>query len=248
MGCGWFGKPLAIDLITNGFTVKGTTTSLNKIKQLQKLGIIPSLFSLETTNNLTDDFLNSEVLIIAIPSKNIQAFQQIISDIEVSKIKKIIFISSTSVYKDENKVVTEDSNLLNSPLVEIENLVRNNKHFKTTILRFGGLFGYDRKPGKFFKENPIPNPNGFVNMIHRDDCISLVKEIISKNCFNEVFNGVADTHPTRREFYTKASIVLGKNKPDFIETSENTFKIVSNQKSKEKLQFSYIYGDLLASL
>ena len=68
-----------------------------------------------------------------------------------------------------------------SPLLEIENLFLNNFHFKTTIIRFAGLFGYNRKPGNFFKDGKIiPDPKGFVNMIHQDD-FQYIRKLLYKN-------------------------------------------------------------------
>jgi nucleoside-diphosphate-sugar epimerase len=121
-----------------------------------------------------------------------------------------------------------------------------NHRFQTTVLRFGGLFGYDRKPGNFFpKGRIIDNPGGFVNMIHRDDCIRIIERIIAKNIWNETFNGCADTHPTRREFYTKAALNLGYEVPTFNETGSGEYKIISNQKLKTMLEYEFKYPDLL---
>ena len=39
LGCGWLGLPLAKALIGNGFSVKGSTTSYEKISGLEQGGI-----------------------------------------------------------------------------------------------------------------------------------------------------------------------------------------------------------------
>lgn len=248
LGCGWLGKPLAIYLIESGYKVIGTTTSIEKLVQLKKFEISPVLFLLENRNTWETSITNSEILIIAIPSKNVEAFKKLSKFLTNTAVKKIIFVSSTSVYPEINGYVEEKTTVKNIPLVEIENIFLTSKQFKTTVVRFAGLFGYDRKPGNFFKDRPIPNPNGFVNMIHQDDCIELIKKIIEKDFFGGIFNGVADTHPTRREFYTKAAEAIGKITPVFIENETENFKIVNNKKSKEKLHFSYKYSDLLTSI
>lgn len=246
LGCGWLGEPLATHLISKGFKVSGTTTSKEKIERLKNLGISSSLFSLENAENINEDILNSDIIIIAIPSKNTTAFQKLSVVLENSSIKNVIFISSTSVYPNSNSIITETSDVMDSPLVSIENLFRNNEQFKTTIIRFAGLFGYNRKPGNFFKNGRlIPNPDGFVNMIHRDDCIGLIEKVIEKNAWNQIFNGCADTHPSRREFYIKTAIDIGLEVPDFEEVDEIQRKVISNKKSKEYLDFKFKYGDLL---
>ena len=97
-------------------------------------------------------FLKAKLLVISIPSKNIEDFEYLISEIEKSTIKKIIFISSTSVYPLNNSITTEDSPIHKNALSQIEQLFRVNANFKTTIIRFGGLIGFDRKPGRFFQK------------------------------------------------------------------------------------------------
>jgi len=246
LGCGWLGKPLAISLMKQGFTVKGSTTSETKLIEFQELGITSFLISLDYLTHNIAAFLDSEILIVALPSKDIEGFKNVICHIEKSAVKKVIFISSTSVYGNSEEVVTEASETLPSALTIIEMLFKNSTHFETTIIRFAGLFGYNRKPGNFFKDGrKIPNPEGFVNMIHQDDCIQLIEKVIEKNAWNQIFNGCTDTHPTRKEFYTKCTLAIGLKLPEFEEVGQVLQKVISNKKSKEYLDFEYTYGDLL---
>lgn len=246
LGCGWLGFPLAKHLLTKGFNVKGSTTSKENLTIFKTSNIAPYLIDLEYINDTVLSFLKANILIISIPSKNTEGFKKLVSFIEKSSVKKVLFISSTSVYPSTNSLVTEQHKVLNSPLVCIENLFTTNLHFKTTIIRFAGLFGYDRKPGNFFKNGrAIPNPNGFVNMIHQDDCVQIISEIIEKNCWNIIFNACADTHPTRREFYTKATIAIHQKKPEFIESTLTEYKIISSEKLKKTLNYTFKYADLM---
>ncbi|HEY9168888.1 MAG TPA: NAD(P)-binding domain-containing protein [Lutibacter sp.] len=246
LGCGWLGKPLALSLIAQGYQIKGSTTSVAKLNEFQEIGISPFLISLDYIKHNILAFLDSEILIVALPSKDIEGFRNLISHIENSPVKKVIFISSTSVYGNSDEMVTEEAKTLPSALTTIEMLFKNSTCFETTIIRFAGLFGYNRKPGKFFKNGrKIPNPDGFVNMIHQDDCIQLIEKVIEKNVWNQIFNGCADTHPTRREFYTKTTLDIGLELPDFEENTEIQQKIIPNKKSKEILDLNYKYGDLL---
>ena len=85
LGCGWLGKPLAISLISKGFLVKGSTTSDKKLKVLSSDNIIPFLIDI-SQEEINKDFLNSEVLIIAITSKSEGDFTKLIAEIEKSSI------------------------------------------------------------------------------------------------------------------------------------------------------------------
>ena len=117
LGCGWLGFPLAKSFIKKGFTIKGSTTTTSKIKFLEEAGIHSFLIALGTTIKGTiEEFLeDSNVLIIDIPPKlrgdlsesYIAKIKALIPFIEQSTVKKVLFISSTSVYADDDSVVTE---------------------------------------------------------------------------------------------------------------------------------------------
>lgn len=148
LGCGWLGLPLAKVLIENNFSAKGSTTSQDKISLLEENKIQPFLLSLNENKIIgnIDAFLaDSEVLIIDIPpklrgnsSENFVAkIKTLIPFIEKSSIKKVLFVSSTSVYADDNSMVTEET--IPKPeteggkqLLEAEKLLQNNKYFQTT--------------------------------------------------------------------------------------------------------------------
>jgi nucleoside-diphosphate-sugar epimerase len=245
LGCGWLGLALAKSLIKTGFKVKGSTTSQNKIDELKKVGIEPYIVDISKGIERANTFLASEVILIAITSKSKTDFERLITRLESSLIKKVLFVSSTSVYPNSNNVVTEDSEIMNTKLYCIEELFRKNQHFETTIIRFGGLFGAERIPGKFHKSGKlISNPEGFVNLIHRDDCIGIIKKVLIQNSWNETYNACCDSHPKRRDFYVQQRTKLGVKDTLFDEESTNNFKIVSSQKVIEKLNYTFIHSDL----
>jgi nucleoside-diphosphate-sugar epimerase len=151
-------------------------------------------------------FLQANILIINLPSKNIDGFKGLINEIEKSKVEKVLFVSSTSVYKNRNKILSEsdEEDLVTGPPGRIENLFRKISKFETTIVRFGGLIGYSRNPGRFIGGGrPLHNSDSRVNLIHRDDCVNIISRIVEQGVWGEIFNCCADTHPTKREFYTR---------------------------------------------
>ena len=245
LGCGWLGMPLAISLLDEGYSVKGSTTTEKKVSLLEINNIDPYLLDVASFEEF-DDFLDSDILIIAITSKDIDGFESLISQIENSSIQKVIFVSSTSVYGRRNKVMTEEDEVLQTPLSQIENLFRENTFFETTILRFAGLFGDERHPSNWFKnERKIPQPKGFVNMIHKEDCIEIIHEIIDQNCWNETFNACSNHHPTRREFYTIAKLSNDFEVPKFEDNDVYKWKIISSNKVQKVLDYTFIHDDLL---
>ncbi|MDA9323577.1 NAD(P)-binding domain-containing protein, partial [Flavobacteriaceae bacterium] len=107
IGCGWLGLPLAKSLISNNYKVKGSTTRKNKLTVLNKEGIDP--FLIEITDNSISESISSflkglDILIINIPPRirnegEINYSKKIKNIInKTSKVKNILFISSTSVY------------------------------------------------------------------------------------------------------------------------------------------------------
>ncbi|WP_299011608.1 NAD(P)-binding domain-containing protein [uncultured Tenacibaculum sp.] len=245
LGCGWLGKELGIQLIKNGYTVKGSTTSAAKLDELKAVHIHPFLVNISEDTEITD-FLDTDVLLIGITTKNINDFKRLISKVEKSNVANVIFISSTSVYPSLNKEMTEEDDTVDSPLVEIENLFRNNENFQTAILRFAGLFGGNRQPGNWFVDRKIPYPKGYVNMIHREDCIAIIQQIIAQNVFGEVFNACANHHPTREDFYINARKSLGKPIPEFDDSKPLEYKIISSEKLQKALNYQFIHSDLLS--
>lgn len=249
LGCGWLGEELAYSFIKLGFSVKGSTTSLEKIKRLSENSVNSFLINIDNLDENIFDFLDSDILVIALTSKNIQSFKNLISNIELSRLKKIIFISSTSVYNSSEKPIDENSPINNSILSEIEKLFLENGTFSTTIIRFAGLFGYNRKPGNFYTEGKIiPNPEGVVNMIHRDDCVLIIQKIIEKDIWNITLNACADSHPKRREFFTKAAFLVKKNPPVFDENGVYEYKFISNERLKKILNYNFIFPDILKAI
>lgn len=248
LGSGWLGQPLIKMFNGMGYAVSSSTTSFNKICTLQQLGSLPFLIDLHDLKENIRFFLDTELLIINITSKQIDKFERLIHYIKKSSIRQVLFISSTSVYKNINQEVFEDENYLNdSPLVTIEKMFINACEFETTILRLGGLFGPGRHPGKFFlKSNQLKSPTSPVNLIHLDDCLEIIKLIILQSRWGEVYNAVADSHPSKKEFYSLAASLLGHSLESGVEQSNS--KIVSNIKLKTHLNYKFIHSDLIESL
>jgi nucleoside-diphosphate-sugar epimerase len=246
LGCGWLGKSLSISLLDEGYSVKGSTTTEEKLELLEMNNITPYIVNISEFEEF-DSFLNSDILIISITSKDADGFQNLISQIESSDVQKVIFISSTSVYGRLNKVMTEEDVVLETPLTEIEDLFRQNNFFETTIIRFAGLFGDERHPSNWFKNGrKIPQPKGFVNMIHKEDCIEIIHTIIDQNCWGQTFNACSNHHPTRREFYTLAKLNNNFEVPEFEDNEVYEWKIISSKKLQDVLDYTFIHDDLLS--
>mgnify|MGYP006195368277 FL=1 len=257
LGCGWLGLPLAKSLLQNGFSIKGSTTSLEKISLLESEGITPFLVRLEEQQisaSVADFLADSQILIINIPPKLrggstenfVAKITTLLPFIENSTVEKVLFVSSTSVYGEDNEFVSEVT-VLNPDteggrqLAIVENILQKNSRFQTTILRFGGLISDDRNPVRFLsgREN-IENPDAPINLIHQDDCIGIIEKIIALNSWDETYNAVAPFHPTRQEYYTQKATELNLALPKFAALNTIVGKTILNNKLIEVLEYSFI--------
>ncbi len=257
LGCGWLGLPLAQSFINKGYEVKGSVTTADKLKVLQDHNIIPYNIVLKETGSegdITGFLNNSDVLIIDIPPRLRNAENEnftkkingLVPYIETSGIKKVLFVSSISVYGKRNKgIVTEDAipypdTESGRQLLETEQLLIKNNSFKTTVVRFAGLIGGERHPVYHLagREN-LPNALAPVNLIHREDCIGIIEAVIKKNVWAETFNAATPYHPSKKEYYTKKAIEFGLQPPQFAGNEGGEGKIITAEKVMEKLVYGF---------
>jgi nucleoside-diphosphate-sugar epimerase len=258
LGCGWLGLPLAEHLIQKGFSVKGSTTSANRVGELESKEIETFIIELSPTEILGnyEAFLqNSKTLIIDIPPKlrgeNPESFVGkmktfIEKGVLKSSIESVLFISSTSVYGEEAITITETTpekpeTLSGKELLETEHFLQQQTAFKTTILRFGGLIGGSRNPAKSLAgKSNIATPQAPINLIHQDDCIGIITAIIKQNYWNQKLNASAPFHPTRKEYYTSKAKMLGLPIPGF-EKNQTLGKVIDSSKLIAALGYRFIH-------
>jgi nucleoside-diphosphate-sugar epimerase len=176
-------------------------------------------------------------------------------NIKNSAIKNIIYISSTSVYPELNREVFEEDVITpeqsaSPTMVKTENLLKDfceNSKLNLTILRCGGLMGYDRIPAKYFSGwRGLTTGDIQVNYVHRDDVIKVIETIIEDEIWNEIFNIVSPIHPIRKEIYSKNCEEFGFEMPEFVKPNEpQAFKIISPKKWLECSKYSFIYENPL---
>ena len=260
LGCGWLGLPLAEKLISRGHQVKGSTTSPDKLITLKNKGIDPYLVHFSEANTpISPEFLMSDVLIINIPpgrkspegSENYLRMSDFFCrNISQTEIKKIVLVSSTSVFNETNTSVSEqDLSEPESPagklLLKVENQFLTLKNMQVCVLRPAGLVAADRHPGRFFK-NKINIPNGLapINLIHRDDVIGIILKLLDDNEASGIYNGCSLTHPAKMDFYKTAAESIGFDAPIFL-PEKKSWKIIESERVSSDLNYVFIYPDLL---
>ena len=258
LGLGWLGLPLAKKLHQEGYKVWGSVSSLNK---LYRYGDLP--FGVSRVH-LAEDKIKGDweallhkanILIITIPPKRVEGIEvfypRLISQITArsSADLKVIFTSTTGVYANKGRLVNESitpnpDKPSGKAVFHAEQILAG--HFKSnlTILRLAGLIGEDRHPGRFLADKKaLGNGEVPVNLVHQEDCIGIIQEVIRKDCWGETINVCAGKHPVRKEYYQKASKVLGLPPPLFKRADASDYKIIDNSYGKALLNYQYKYDD-----
>lgn len=256
LGCGWLGFPLAISLQRKGFSIKGSTTSKDKISVLKNADIDPYLIGLNENSVVgdIDSFLEgSQTLLINVPpgmrGQNAFPFSEkietLIPWVEKSSIKQLLFVSSTSVFNDFQGEVDEytlpqpDTNS-GKELLKTEQLLLKNNVFKTTIVRFGGLIGEDRRPVNFLAgREGLSGGEAPVNLIHLTDCIGIIEAIIENEYWGKIVHGVSPEHPLKKIYYTKKALENNLIPPVFKLEENRNYKCVSSKYLTNDLNYTF---------
>ncbi len=257
LGCGWLGLPLGTFLYQKGYSVKGSTRDKQKIDSIKESNIEPYLLTLEPEIicERKQNFFNADVLVINIPPPRREdvaeyhsaQIRSLIEEIVRAEVKKVLFVSSTSVYPETNGVVYESETLppekpSGIALKRVESMLLGSSAFKTTALRLAGLIGYDRNPRNFLKKRRVVHKiDAPVNLVHRDDCIGVIYQVIKNDVWGKVYNVCCDEHPTRAAFYKNEAEIahIKEIKVEF--EKPVSYKIVSNKKLKKELGYEFIY-------
>lgn len=265
LGCGWLGFPLAEKLIERGYTVKGSTTSKEKIPAFTEKNIKPYLLKFDASENYQikkeeEGFFNCDILIINIPPRvkslgdqnHPKQINSIISYIKQNKINKVVYVSATSVYPPDCDIADEQTSISilntgNKALFEAEKLLESEPDFESLILRCGGLLGYNRIPGRYFTGKTISNGETPVNYIHRDDVINIIELAIEKKLFGGLYNLVAPKHPTKKEVFSKNAEDFGLEAPICMEEPEpiGRKRLILGFRIMEILNYKFIFPDPL---
>ncbi|QPH39143.1 SDR family oxidoreductase [Pedobacter endophyticus] len=255
LGCGWFGLALAKRLITLNYTVKGSTTSPEKLGILQAENIQPFMVNFTAEAVVADlTFFEADTLFICIPPKRnsneLKSYPDKINAIISAaehRSKNVILISSTSVYGDENKIANENSETnpdteSGKMVLAAEEIFMTKYPSDFTIIRFAGLIGPDRNPGRFFAgKTDVANGLAPVNLIHQNDAVGIAVEIVEKSAFGRVYNACSPNHPPKMDFYVAAARETGLEEPQFI-PEKTSWKIVESINVPEFLEYDFEVG------
>ncbi len=241
-------------LLAEGVAVKGSTTSADRLPLLRDAGVdgFQLKIASEGIEGGIEGFLReTELLIVDFPPglrRNPQldysgAIGKLADAIEASGVRKVIFVSSISVYEETESfpIYTEDTepnatSASGKEIVSAEKMLLENSIFNTTIIRFGGLIGAGRQPVKYLAgRSGLANPLGPVNLIHLKDCLQVIQKVLENDLFGEVYNAVYPLNPPREKYYTEKAREAGLELPQFDHSHPSKGKIISASKVMREL-------------
>jgi nucleoside-diphosphate-sugar epimerase len=273
-GCGWLGQPLGLKLTQVPINVYGTTTRSEQLPILQKQGIDPIEFVLDKTDvantvypaSLLTAFTHTDVLVVNIPPGRrhlhappfIDGIKQLIQQaINGNSNINIVFVSTTSVFGDITGNVDGDTPV--TPVTAsgkahaaIEQWCLHEFPKHACVVRLAGLIDDQRHPVTALVKRPsLANGEQRVNLVHKDDVISALVQILTtdfQHVAGRTLHLCAPDHPTRQDYYQAAADAKGlghlsfssdkaQDKHEF--TAEG--KIVLAQKTQQLLGFEYQY-------
>lgn len=184
IGLGWLGLALAKKCKSAGMQVYGTTTTKEKYKKLRSSGFEASVWSLG--EDLPKALQRSSVYMINIPPSKTEDYKEGINKLLtfIPKSAFVIFCSSSSVYGNQWGCLDENSEL--SPgrrssevLIDTEMQLQQAIENRLCVLRLAGLIGPKRHPiFSLSGRNTSFATDESVNLVHLDDCISIIMKLI----------------------------------------------------------------------
>ena len=172
------------------------------------------------------------------PENYATKLSKLLSEIDTSK--KVVFISSTSVFG--TGIITEESERLGTrrnalELIKCEKMIEGLKDY--VIIRPGGLIDEKRHPKNFTKRMTyISKSKTNVNLVHTGDVAAFIHHVLKNDLRNTSYNLTCDDHPTKEAFYGRFNHSI-----DF-DPKDSQERIIENQKSKNS-GFDYQYKTLV---
>ncbi len=222
-GCGYVGAALGVDLLKSGAEVWGLRRDAAALEKLKSLGIKPLPADLLDPKSLANLPPVDFVVMCQALSRKTDSYQKtycegtrhLLSALKNEKPKKLVLISSTSVYSvhdgswvDESTdpglagYLTKEAGDNAKCLLEAEKAVLVSG-IPSVVFRLGGIYGPGRNRIKPLKEGRITPSFSeiYTNRIHVDDVVRGIELLMENGKSGEIYLGVDDEPCTQKEFY-----------------------------------------------
>lgn len=255
LGCGYVGRTVGRYWSQDcNFDVVATTTTPEKIPNLEAIGAIPRVLKGNDRPGLQKLLADREVLLLCMGASQssyretyLETANALISILpENSSLRQIIYTGSYAIYGDrQGERVDENADI--HPQNEKEEILAQTERVllsastsdrRVCIFRLGGIYGPDRELRKIFNRaagKTLPGAGSEIsNWIHLDDIVRAI-DFARQHQLQGIYNLVDDDRCSRRELIDR---VLSKHNLQPITWDESqpsnrsTNATVSNQKLK----------------
>ncbi|MDA0147213.1 NAD(P)H-binding protein [Vibrio sp. LaRot3] len=225
VGAGWLGQPLGHCLANLGHTVVATRTTPSGCNEIAQSGLKSTLLNLDhsledVANTLAS--LKADLLFGCFPpgfrkgngDQYAQHWQKLVSAAKTNQVEKIIMISSTTVYPNLAKEMTEDDASLDKAISNpsfsdnARVMLLAEQHLMDSgidyaIIRCSGLIGPNRHPSRFVNKLRQVSTQAPANMLHLNDAIGI--SVFAASHFNkQIINATTPNTTNKAEFYQAA--------------------------------------------
>lgn len=237
IGCGYLGLRAAQRWIENGHEVYALTRSEERARQWESLGIHPVVGDVLDVASLKQ-LPEADVCLYSVgydrtatASKRevyVTGLQNVLQTLN-GRISKLIYISSTSVYGQNNGEIVDESSPC-TPETEAGQICvdaerRVNEYQQSgdipsaTILRLSGLYGPQRLIARIDQlkngASLSGNPEAWLNLIHVDDAVEAVFRLAECPAVAPLYLLSDDAPLRRKEFYSAITQLVGAPAPTF---------------------------------
>lgn len=238
IGSGLLGLSLAEKFSNNGYQVSITTTTENKLLQLQHMGYSPIMLDSNVTEHYKQLSAHKvDIVVFALaPSKcKAIAYKDALNNIcnSLNSFNLLIFTSSISVYSNNGQIHNEESKAIEfaSIIYQTELFIKEHiKHYY--IFRLAGLIDKQRHPKGFHKGLEVKQADASVNLVHIQDVSNIIYSAIAHKIDTGVYNVCSPLHPSKKEYY-------GTFNQNLIYDEGDLGKIVDGSLIVNKINYAY---------
>ena len=220
-GCGYVGTALGKYLVRSGHEVWGIRRQWPADRAN---GIRPITADLSKFASLQDLPPADVVVLCQAPSRQDDRYREtyfegtrnLVAALRDKKPRKLILISSTSVYSQKGGEWVDEATPPGADAYETEEAAQNakvlleterfvlNSELPATVFRLGGIYGPGRHRLRLLKEGKMKPSfsDVYTNRIHVDDVVAGIVLLMEKGKAGEVYLGVDDAPSTQKEFYS----------------------------------------------
>lgn len=214
LGCGYVGKAVARRWVAQGLAVSATTTTLQRLDELEAIASAAVLVQGNHPDAVRDLLADCDTVLVSVGAPRADAYAE--TYLETAKtlkavlpdtaVRQVIYTGSYAVYGDrQGDWVTEDSpvapaNPNGETLIETEQILLSarTEHRQVCVLRLGGIYGPGRELIKIFGRAAGSTRPGdgsdASNWIHLDDIVGAI-DFARSHHLDGIYNLVQD-HPT----------------------------------------------------